>query len=149
MRQDSSSSSFRQQALCDQEFFLTAQQLRVTLEPDERLSNNGPQDGHDYRSHRRTLRSISVSIQPLDDDFRPCENVFWVVSRDVSQQGMGLISHEPFAHKYVRLGLVDEAATTIAEVRHNTSIGEKYPLYLVGVEFQGKLLDELGNLKPR
>jgi len=41
---------------------------------------------------------------------------------------------------------MEQATTTIAQVRHNTAIGGKYPLYLVGVEFEGKLMDDDGNL---
>lgn len=122
-------------AACDLEFFLTAQQLRVGFGSDDIAR------GKHRRKYRRTARSISVSVQPLDDDFQPFGDVFWVVSRDVSLRGMGLLSHEPFSQKYVRLGLMDQTASTIAEVVHNTSIGEKYPLFLVGVKFEGKLLD--------
>ena len=128
----------RLNAISDREFFLTAQQLRTCQAPE---SNQGKDQGKDQRSHERTARSISVSIQPLDDDFQPCGDPFWVVSRDVSLRGLGLLSHEPLDHKYVRLGLMDQTASTIAEVVHNTSIGEKYPLFLVGVKFEGKLLD--------
>lgn len=131
----------------DQDFFLTAQQLRIGTEPDKRQTDHA--QGNDFRRrHSRGLRSISVSIQPLDDDFQPCGSVFWVVSRDVSLQGMGLISHEAISSRYVRLGLMDQAVSTIAEVRHNTAIGGKYPLFLVGVKFEGKLLDADGNLHP-
>jgi len=43
---------------------------------------------------------------------------------------------------------MDQEVTTIAEVRHNTLIGGgKYPLYLVGVKFEGRLLDEEGNFR--
>ena len=133
---------------CDREFFLMAQQLRVRLEPNKRLTSDQA-EGNDFRRrYRRTVRSISGSVQPLDDDFQPCGGTFWVVSRDVSMHGMGLISHEPFGQRFVRLGLMEQSVTTIAEVRHNTAIGGKYPLFLVGVSFEGKLLDSNGNLNP-
>lgn len=135
------------QAPSDREFFLTAQQLRVQLLPDTRFGSDASANDRNQRDHKRSLRSISVSVQPLDDDFQPCGDLFWVVSRDVSLHGMGLISHEAFSHKYVRLGLMDLAVSTIAQVRHNTSIGEKYPLYLVGVRFEGHLLGSDGNLR--
>ncbi len=109
-------------------FFIVAQQLRnmVDFEPYEfRNSRNNP----------RSTRSISVSIQPLDDDFQPIGKMFWVVSRDISYRGMGLICHEPIQCEFIRLGLMNEHVTAISTVRHNTSIGEKYPLFLVGVEF--------------
>ena len=132
---------------CDRDFFLMAQQIRVRFEPKRLTSDDGDVNCF-RRKHQRTFRSISVSVQPLDDDFQPCGSVFWVISRDVSLHGMGLISHEPFAHRYVRLGLMEQSVSTIAEVRHNTAIGGKYPLFLVGVNFEGRLLDADGNLNP-
>lgn len=134
----------------DEDFFLTTQELtRIRLEPDKRLTSVRA-EGNDFRrSHKRFVRSISVSIQPLDDDFQPCSNIFWVVSRDISMRGMGLISHEPFFHRYVRLGLIEQSVSTIAEVKHNTSIGDRYPLFLVGVNFEGRLLDANGEINPR
>jgi len=125
-------------AVSDREFFLTAQQLRSGEEPGGARENE--------RNFRRSARSIAVSVQPLDDDFQPCGDRLWVVSRDVSLKGIGLISHEPFSHKFVRLGLMDQVVTTIGEVVHNTSIGGNYPLYLVGVSFQGRKLDANGKL---
>lgn len=107
---------------------MVAQELRdmVDFEPPE--FRNG-------RSQLRSVRSISISIQPLDEDFQPSGDMFWVVSRDISPIGMGLICHEPLTSPYVRVGLLNEHVTIISEVRHNTSIGETYPLFLVGVEF--------------
>ena len=94
-----------------------------------------PPEFRNRRNHPRTSRSISVSIQPLDADFQPIGNLFWVVSRDISPKGMGLICHEPFGCEYVRTGLLSEQVTVISRVCHTTSIGETYPLYLVGIEF--------------
>lgn len=87
------------------------------------------------RDNIRVPRSISVSIQPLDDDFRADGGVFWVVSRDISVKGLGLISYDPIYHEFVRVGLVDEGVSVIGRIRHNTSIGHDFPLFLVGVEF--------------
>lgn len=87
------------------------------------------------RKHKRQPRSISLSIQPLDLDFCPDGEAFWAVSRDVGNGGLGFINSEPIQHEYVRIGLFEEEATMIARVCHSTSIGVKYPLYLVGVQF--------------
>lgn len=87
------------------------------------------------RKHRREPRSISLQIQPLDLDFCPDGEAFWAVSRDVSNGGLGFINSEPISHEYVRIGLFEEKATMIARICHSTSIGVKYPLYLVGVQF--------------
>ena len=135
-------------AFCDRQFFCMAHHLRSGFAHTTGQAVENP-DPTNRRKQKRTLRSISVSIQPLDDDFRVCGNTFWVASRNFSLEGMGLVSHEPFSHKYVRLGLMDQGVTTIAEVRHNTLIGGgRYPLYLVGVKFEGRLLDKDGNFKP-
>lgn len=134
-------------AYCDRQFFCMAHYLRSGFAhfTDQAVEKPDPTN---RRKQERALRSISVSIQPLDDDFRACGNTFWVASRNFSPEGMGLVSHEAFSQKYVRLGLMDQEVTTIAEVRHNTLIGGgKYPLYLVGVKFEGRLLDEEGNFR--
>ena len=109
-------------------FFLVAQQLRNMVDCE-------PSEFRTVRKHPRTSRSISVSIQPLDEDFQPVGDLFWVVSRDISPKGMGLICHEPFDFEFARTGLLNEQVTVISRVRHNTSIGESYPLFLVGIEF--------------
>jgi hypothetical protein len=116
-------------------FFLIAQQLRNMVDCE-------PPEFRTARKHPRTTRSISVSIQPLDADFQPVGDLFWVISRDISPKGMGLICHEPFSCDYVRAGLLSEQVTVISRVCHNTSIGEAYPLFLVGIEFLHDL--ELG-----
>jgi hypothetical protein len=114
------------------QFFLMAQQLQSLIEPD-------PHEHLAVRRQPRRLRSISISVQPLDDDFQPDGDRFWVVSRDISIKGLGLICHDPIAHGYVRVGLMNELATTIGNVRHNTSIGHEYPLFLVGIEFVNEI----------
>jgi hypothetical protein len=87
------------------------------------------------RTAIRFPRSLSISVQPLDDDFNPDGESFWLVSRDISLKGIGLISCDPIIHRHVRLGLMDETSTVIGQVRHNSSIGQHYPLYLVGINF--------------
>lgn len=89
------------------------------------------------RSHHRVPRSISLMVQPLDLDFQPNGEPFWALTRDISLKGLGFINPEPITHEFVRLGLLDYDATIIAQVRHSTSIGIDYPLFLVGVEFVG------------
>jgi hypothetical protein len=101
------------------------------------LQNLGDSSLKQYqeRRHQRIPRSLSVSVQPLNEDFQPDGEPFWLVSRDISLTGIGLISLDPIVHRHVRLGLLDENVSVIGEVRHNSSIGTHHPLYLVGVEF--------------
>jgi hypothetical protein len=110
------------------EFFLVAQELRTIR------GEHSPNRRNDRRTKRET-RTISISVQPLDEDFQAVEDPFWVVSRDISPKGLGLICHDPIEHEYVRIGLLNEKITAIGRIRHNTPIGETYPLYLVGIEF--------------
>lgn len=113
-------------------FFLAAQELQNLIEPD-------PPEMSPVRQHQRRMRSISISIQPLNDDFQPDGDVFWVVSRDISPRGLGLICHDAIGHGYIRIGLLNDSVTVIGNVRHNTSIGHDYPLFLVGVEFLNEI----------
>jgi hypothetical protein len=87
------------------------------------------------RSEQREPRSLSLEIQPLDDDFQPTGNPFWSVSRDVSVHGLGFLMPDQVEHRYLRISLFDNQSSVIAEVRHCSSIGSEYPLYLVGVLF--------------
>lgn len=113
-------------------FFLVAQELQgmVDTEPSEFPS---------VRRHPRRLRSISISVQPLNDDFQPDGDLFWVVSRDISTRGLGLICPDAIGHGYVRVGLMNESVSVIGNVQHNTSIGHHYPLFLVGIEFVNEI----------
>jgi len=99
------------------------------------LTNASEQNIGKRRKSRREPRSISLRIQPLDLDFCPDGEPFWAVSRDISSGGLGFVNSEPLQHEFVRIGLFDQAATMIARVCHSTSIGVKYPLFLVGVQF--------------
>lgn len=99
------------------------------------LTNASEQDTGNRRKRRRAPRSVSLRIQPLDLDFCPDGDPFWAVSRDISSVGLGFLNGEPLQHEFVRIGLFDQTATMIARVCHSTSIGVKYPLYLVGVQF--------------
>jgi len=92
-------------------------------------------DDFGRRKEKRHCRSISLQIQPLDHDFHHDGEPFWVISRDVSGRGLAFINSERINHDYLRIGLMEHNVTVIAQVRHSTSIGDHYPLYLIGVEF--------------
>lgn len=114
------------------DFYAVAVELQQLIDPT-------PPEFQCRRRHRRTPRSISVSVQPLDDDFDVNGDRFWLVSRDISPGGIGLISYDPIEADYVRLGLLNEKVSIIGRVRHNTSIGDKYPLFLIGIEFMSDI----------
>ncbi len=90
---------------------------------------------NNQRSEQRNPRSLSLRIQPLDEDFLPDGERFWTVSRDISTRGLGFIMPEPIRHQYLNVGLGNEGPMAIVEVRHCSSIGSEYPLYLIGVSF--------------
>lgn len=114
------------------DFYAVAVELQRLIDPT-------PPEFSCRRRHQRTPRSISISVQPLDEDFQPVGEACWLVSRDISPGGIGLISYDPLESEYVRLGLLNEKVSVIGRVRHNTSIGHKYPLYLVGIEFANEI----------
>lgn len=114
-----------------EEFLLVAQAL-------QNLGHSSASPFEQKRHHKRTPRTLSISVQPLDDDFQPDGEPFWLVTRDISLKGIGMISSDPIEHQFVRIGLMDESTTVIGQVRHNSSIGHKHPLYLVGIEFLNK-----------
>ncbi len=101
----------------------------------------GDQPHDSRRRHRREPKSISLRIQPLDLDYRPDGEPFWAVSRDISHKGLGFVNPEPVVHEFVRIGLFEQEIAVIAKVCHSTSIGVKYPLFLVGVQFLDMYFD--------
>lgn len=109
-------------------FFTVAQSL-------QNLIDSVPSKFATRRKHQRVPRSISVSLQPLDDDFKVVGDQLWVVSRDISPNGIGILSYDPIRHEHVKVGLLNESVSALGTIRHNTFIGHKYPLYLVGIEF--------------
>ena len=94
-----------------------------------------PENGIENRESPRWPFSVELRIQPLDLDYRPDGDPFWVTSRDISDWGAGVICVEPISHDFVRIELPEYDIQTIARVCHNTSIGEQYPLYLIGLQF--------------
>ena len=123
-------------------FFLAAEQLK-------RMVDREPPSFSNVRRHQRSM-TIPVSIQPLDEDFKAVGEQFWAVSRDISPLGMGLIFPEPLRFGFVRIGLLNKNASVISRVRHNTSIGETHPMFLVGIEFiNGTEFSELTCKPPK
>ena len=83
---------------------------------------------------RHSLR-VTLAIQPLTDDYANDGESFQATSSDISLKGMAIVNSEPIHHPYVRVSFVQYNISVIAKIRHNSSIGVEYPLYLVGVEF--------------
>lgn len=83
---------------------------------------------------RHSIR-VTLTIQPLTEDFLPDGEGFSAISNDVSLKGMAFVSHDAIEHDFVRVSFPQFEISVIAKVRHNTSIGIDYPLFLVGAEF--------------
>lgn len=92
------------------------------------------------RQGTRIPKRLSLKVQPLDDDFRPDGEPFCALSSDLSKKGIGFVSDDRMSHEYIRIMLLEQDVSVIAQVRHSTSIGTEYPLYLVGVEFLDEYL---------
>lgn len=87
------------------------------------------------RQYKRHSLRTSLTIQPLTEDFLPDGEPFEAVSSDVSFKGMAFAFPDPIEHDHVRITFNNFEISAIGEVRHNSSIGVDYPLFLVGVEF--------------
>ena len=92
------------------------------------------------RENHRVPKRLSLSIQPLTDDFGPDGEPFLAISSDLSKRGMGFISDDPMVHDFVRITILERDVSVIAQIRHSTSIGTLYPLFLIGVEFLDEYL---------
>ena len=83
---------------------------------------------------RHALR-VTLSIQPLTEDFLPDGEGFSAISSDISLKGMAFVNPDPIEHDFIRISFAQFGIHVIAKVRHNSSIGIDYPLFLVGAEF--------------
>ena len=90
--------------------------------------------------HRHSLR-LSLIIQPLTEDFLPDGEAFRAMSSDVSLKGMAFVNPETVDHEYIRISFSQFDISIIARIKHNSSIGVDYPLFLVGVEFLDEYYD--------
>ena len=108
-------------------------QIRQFSNIVESLATGGT--GTSRRQNNREARSVSLRIQPLNVDFQADGDSFWAISRDISKRGIAFINSEPVTHEFLRVGLLEHDISVIGQVRHCTSIGDHYPLFLIGLEF--------------
>ena len=95
------------------------------------------------RQFRRHSSRLSLVIQPLTDDFQPDGESFRAVSSDLSLKGMAFVNPEDLKHEFVKATFESFSLSVICKVQHNSSIGNDYPLYLVGVEFLDEYYQQL------
>ena len=91
--------------------------------------------GAERREDQRHPLSVTLRVQPLDDDLQPLGKEFRVITRDVSTGGVGFVHTSPIEQRFLRLVMADESHDElIVEVRHCTRVGELGLLYLIGVQ---------------
>lgn len=71
----------------------------------ERLTRSQGHFDSERRSHPRFVYGMAIDARNVDDDFRPFGDVFQVVMRDVSEEGIGLFYSEPVFNRFLRLEL--------------------------------------------
>jgi len=94
--------------------------------------------GKERRWEDRHLMVVPVLAQPVDEQFNPVGEPFAVVTRDISQHGVGLVHSEPICHPMLALqmSLAGEEVNVAARVVWCESVG---PFYYIGGEFVAKL----------
>ncbi len=94
------------------------------------------------RQFKRHALRTSLNVQPLTSDFQPDGEPFEAISSDISFRGMAFVYPDPLNHEFVRITFNNYDITAIAQMKHNSSIGVDYPLFLVGVEFLEEYYEE-------
>ncbi len=121
--------------------------LSATIDPppkdlvafvERQVRTIGKCKGDDRRSEGRFLMAVPALVQPLTEDFEPIGEPFSVVTRDISQKGVGLVYSMRVDHRLLalRLTLADEEVNVAVRVRWCQELG---PYYYVGGAFVAKL----------
>ena len=91
--------------------------------------------GAERRASERMNVTMSVRITPLDDDFQPIDIQNSAITRDISFNGVGLVTTSPVGRRYVLLTLepcTGDPFDVIAKVAYCNGVGY---YYRVGCEF--------------
>ena len=109
----------------EKEIFLAVSRL-IDLVPDDPPG--------DRRLGDRTQVTVSVEIQPLDDDFEPLGEIVQGVTSNLSSMGIGLIADEEIKTRYVQVKLFAAGSQPIfvVDIRHAETCG---PFHIIGGEF--------------
>jgi len=94
--------------------------------------------GVDRRKEERLRILVPVLVQPMDEQYRPIETPFAVVSRDISEKGIGLVHTEPALGNLLALhfSLAGEDVNVVVRVIWSKPVG---PFYYSGCGFVAKL----------
>jgi hypothetical protein len=92
----------------------------------------------DARDEDRFLMVFPVIVQPLSTDYEAIDEPFVVVSRDISQQGIGLVHSQRIDQRLLALNmtLAGEIVNVAVKVRWCQELG---PFYYIGARFVAKL----------
>jgi hypothetical protein len=92
----------------------------------------------DRRDAERRPMLVSVVAQPVDEQYRAIGKPFALVTRDISEKGIGLVHSEPIADDLlaIQMSLADEEVNVVVRLRWSKAMG---PFYYLGGEFVAKL----------
>ncbi len=92
----------------------------------------------EQRLEKRNLMVVPVLGRPVDDAYRPIDEPFWLVSRDISSKGIGLVHMDRFDHKLLALqmSIAGEEVVVIGRVEWQRGTG---PFCSTGAVFVDKL----------
>jgi hypothetical protein len=93
----------------------------------------------DRREEERHPMLVSVLAQPVDEQYRAIGEPFALVTRDISEKGIGLVHIKPIADNLLALqmSLVGEEVNVVVRLLWSKVFG---PFYYIGGEFVAKLV---------
>jgi hypothetical protein len=100
-------------------------------------------DGPERRLETRSCVAVPVTIQFLDDEYRPLNVPISTVTRNLSGGGVGIVHDKPVRCKFMLVRLTLKSGETmhlIASVRHCTQTGDRFQ---IGARFVVKW-DDIG-----
>jgi hypothetical protein len=92
----------------------------------------------DRREEERHPILVSVFAQPVDEQYRAIGEPFALVTRDISEKGIGLVHTEPITDNLLALhmSLAGEEVNVVVRLCWSKALG---PFYYLGGEFVAKL----------
>ncbi|MGA2062267.1 MAG: PilZ domain-containing protein [Thermoguttaceae bacterium] len=93
----------------------------------------------DRREEERHLMLVSVLAQPVDEQYRVIGEPFALVTRDISEKGIGLVHTEPINDNLlaIQMSLAGEEVNVVVRLLWSKALG---PFHYIGGEFVAKLV---------
>jgi hypothetical protein len=91
-----------------------------------------------HREEERHPMLVSVLAQPVDEEYRAIGEPFALVTRDISEKGIGLVHTEPITETLVaiQMSLAGEEVNVVVRLLWSQALG---PFYYLGGKFVAKL----------